>query len=174
MSAESPIAEPQLRVSHLTEGALKLKFSGSWRLQSNLPSPAQMEKEILSEPSVRRITFDTEEITEWDTGLLVCLITFTEHCKRRHIDIKTMKEGVSGELATRAQAVLKEAQTTLLQARKLVTTLDDTVAQNAKVGYDSANTLAEITATARSLRILAEFLERNPDAILRGKVVHGR
>ncbi len=87
MSAESLIVEPQIRVSRLAESALLLKLSGSWRLHSNLPYPMQVQKEILSELPIKRIAFDTDEINEWDTGLLTFLSAFIERCNQRHIGI---------------------------------------------------------------------------------------
>ncbi len=85
-----------------------------------------------------------------------------------------MKEVVHGELVSGVQATLSEVQTTLVQGRKMVTTLDNTMVHNTNMNYDIANTLAEITDAARSPRILAEYLEQNPDAILRGKGVPER
>jgi paraquat-inducible protein B len=37
------------------------------------------------------------------------------------------------------------------------------------VRYDLANTLQEMTKTAKSLRTLADYLERHPEALLSGK-----
>jgi paraquat-inducible protein B len=35
--------------------------------------------------------------------------------------------------------------------------------------YELQKMLGELTAAARSIRLLAEYLERNPDALVRGK-----
>jgi hypothetical protein len=41
--------------------------------------------------------------------------------------------------------------------------------QNANVGYDLTKTLADLDAAARSVRSLAQSLELQPEAVLKGK-----
>lgn len=59
-------------------------------------------------------------------------------------------------------AALEEARTTLV-------TLERLVAPNAPLAVDLATALREVSAAARSVRLLADFLERNPSAIVRGR-----
>ena len=51
-----------------------LRLSGSWRMQDHLPSPADVETELAGASSARRLTFDTREVTAWDTGFLVFVL----------------------------------------------------------------------------------------------------
>src|SRR2546430_1640804 len=41
--------------------------------------------------------------------------------------------------------------------------------EDSALRYDLANTLQEMTKTAKSLRTFADYLERHPEALLRGK-----
>lgn len=61
------------------------------------------------------------------------------------------------------------ALNTLEQARDTLTTFQKIVAPNAPVGYELAKTLRELSETARSLRVLADYLERYPSSLLFGK-----
>lgn len=61
-----------------------------------------------------------------------------------------------------ANATLTDAQTTVKAANSLL-------GPDAPLQYDLAQMLRELTNTARSLRTLADFLERNPNALLLGK-----
>ena len=52
---------------------LLLRLSGSWTLQENLPSPAEVEEKITADPQIKRLAFDSSELEHWDTGLMVFL-----------------------------------------------------------------------------------------------------
>ena len=59
------------------------------------------------------------------------------------------------------------------QATKTLGTLQGAVAADSPLGHEIANALGEISAATRSLRVLAEYLEGHPDAVLRGKTEMG-
>ena len=42
-------------------------------------------------------------------------------------------------------------------------------APNSPMGYELVDTLRELSEAARAVRVLADFLERNPNAILFGR-----
>ncbi len=52
---------------------------------------------------------------------------------------------------------------------KLIKSLDRMVANTGNLGYQTTGTLEEIAKMSRSLRSLADSLERNPEALLKGK-----
>jgi paraquat-inducible protein B len=63
----------------------------------------------------------------------------------------------------------EEAILSLRQAKKTLKTADDVMAEQSPLRRDVADSLNEIADAARAIRILAEYLEQNPDALLRGK-----
>lgn len=67
---------------------------------------------------------------------------------------------------------LKSLQETLIVAREVLVTAQDSLSiagQDSSLRYELVRTLEEMASAARSVRLLAEYLERNPDALLRGK-----
>ena len=62
-----------LRVDRPAEGTVVVHLSGSWRLRDRLPDGAEIQREIDAGPPVRRLTFETGEMTAWDSGLLSVL-----------------------------------------------------------------------------------------------------
>jgi len=72
--------------------------------------------------------------------------------------IQSDLEKTSGQL----RATLKTAEDSLAA-------LDGAVSQNSEFRYRLETFLTELTAAARSLRSLTDYLERHPDALLRGK-----
>ncbi len=67
------------------------------------------------------------------------------------------------------QEVAPEAKATLTEARKSFTAAQRTLSQDAPLLHDTRQAVHELTRTAQSLRALADYLERHPESLLRGK-----
>ncbi len=77
-------------------------------------------------------------------------------------------DNVDGQViptATSIRDTAAAASRTLAQAQSALTVLEE----GSPVRTDLANTLEEAASAARSLRLLADFLERKPDALIYGK-----
>jgi paraquat-inducible protein B len=61
------------------------------------------------------------------------------------------------------------AQTALDQANKTFMAIEDIARKEAPMGYQVHNAFDEFAAAARSIRNLAEYLERHPEALIQGK-----
>jgi paraquat-inducible protein B len=72
-------------------------------------------------------------------------------------------------IAGRFKAVLENAQASLDEARKTLQTIEREVAQTEPLKYRLGDALTEVTAAAGSIRVLVDYIERNPDALVRGK-----
>lgn len=84
---------------------------------------------------------------------------------------KTLRfdEGAPGEIALSIKETLLSAQATLKETNKTVEHINGIAAQNANLGYEISRTLEQIAELSRSIRVLADYLERHPEALLRGK-----
>lgn len=80
-----------------------------------------------------------------------------------------LKEGVSGELAESVREILAQAGTTLETIRLRIDSFGKNAEGNTDFGQDLSKTLREIEAAARSIRSLADYLERHPEALVKGK-----
>jgi paraquat-inducible protein B len=72
-------------------------------------------------------------------------------------------------LLVRAEDSLENLSTVLRDASGLLEALAGEVSADSDLNFQMRRTLEETQAAARSLRQLAEFLERNPEALLRGR-----
>ena len=72
------------------------------------------------------------------------------------------------EVFTSAQKTLESAQSALKQSEKTLSTFSD----DSRLVYEMTKTLKELSAAAHSVRILSDYLERHPEALLRGKPVN--
>lgn len=80
-----------------------------------------------------------------------------------------LQEGVPGELAEGVRKTLAQAGTTLEKIRQSMDSFGKISERNTDIGQDLSKTLREIEAAARSIRSLADYLERHPEALVKGK-----
>ncbi|HXX56963.1 MAG TPA: MlaD family protein [Thermodesulfovibrionales bacterium] len=78
-------------------------------------------------------------------------------------------EGVPGQIASSLKETLSAANATLEETNKAVANVNEIAVQNANLGYEIARTLEQISELSRSLRVLTDYLERHPEALIRGK-----
>jgi paraquat-inducible protein B len=81
-------------------------------------------------------------------------------------------DGQVGNLSNRTEYTLAEVDKTLDSAQKTLDAARQSLsiaAEGSPMRYELEQMLGELTAAARSIRLLAEYIERNPDALLRGK-----
>jgi phospholipid/cholesterol/gamma-HCH transport system permease protein len=67
---------------------LLVVLSGAWKLTSSLPSADELTKQIDTD-QVRRITFETGELKDWDSSLLTFLIKVNQFCSQNNIQFET-------------------------------------------------------------------------------------
>ena len=80
-----------------------------------------------------------------------------------HLDREIGPMGASIQTtAQNADATFKKTQLTLAH-------LDDTLRPDAPLLYQANHTMVDLSEAARAIRQLAEYLERNPDAFVRGR-----
>ncbi len=103
------------------------------------------------------------------------LLGIVAHANEAIDDVQALTlsiDGQLGSLSTSAERTLAKVNETLDGVQK---TLDATrqalsiTAEGSSMRYEFGQMMDELTAAARSVRLLAEYLERNPDALLRGK-----
>jgi len=84
---------------------------------------------------------------------------------------KTLRfdEGAPGEIALSIKETLSAASATMKETQTAVVNINKIAVQNANLGYDISRTLEQTAELARSIRILADYLERHPESLLRGK-----
>jgi paraquat-inducible protein B len=63
----------------------------------------------------------------------------------------------------------EEARSAIEQGERTLSSTGDVIAKDSPMIYKLTETLEELKAAAQSLRSMADYLERHPDALLRGK-----
>jgi len=102
-------------------------------------------------------------------GLISRLDQTAEKTNRLVDDLSDQVAPIAGTF----KAVLETAHGSLDQARHTLRTIEVEVAQTDPLKYQLGEALTEMTAAARSIRVLADYIERSPDALLKGKATNG-
>lgn len=80
-----------------------------------------------------------------------------------------MNEGVPGQIAAKTKDTLDQAKGTLKKMDDNLAALKRFTQENTEVSFQLEDTLREFSHIARSLRVLTDYLERHPEALLKGK-----
>ncbi len=88
----------------------------------------------------------------------------------RHIDklVKNVDAQVT-RLGSSIEEAAKSAAAALVEAKKTLNTIEGLTGKDSQMIYQITTTLKELSAAARSIRVWADYLERHPEALLRGK-----
>jgi paraquat-inducible protein B len=78
-----------------------------------------------------------------------------------------------GPLTSSVEQTFKAAHSAVKQAESTLATLEGMTAENSSLRYELSNALKELSTAARSIRLLTDYLERHPEALLQGKAKQG-
>ncbi len=122
-----------------------------------------------------------EELVQSFTSLVKSADTFVNDPKLRDMvaglngaarQAETLLKGLDGEvkpLARNLGVTNDEAQKALAEVRNFASVARDLVQDGSPLRYQLSTALAELTGAARSLRVLADFLEQDPQSIITGR-----
>ena len=74
-------------------------------------------------------------------------------------------------LMSRIQKATDSAKNALEQADTTLKSIEDLAEEGSKLRYEVSAALREVGAASRSMRVLADFIEQHPDALLRGRAI---
>jgi paraquat-inducible protein B len=86
----------------------------------------------------------------------------------------TSLESASRQVETDAAPLLRSLRGTAEAAEATLNAVERTLGPNSRLNDDLNDTLRELQSAARSIRIFADFLQRNPDALIRGRSAGAR
>ena len=73
---------------------LNIVFKGAWLLQHKLPPFDPVILKLSTDSRLERITFCSDDIDKWDSGLLIFLSKLTSYCNQNNIQVVT--DGLPG------------------------------------------------------------------------------
>ena len=83
---QKPAEQGSVSLARTDRATLLVKFIGPWHLKRDVPSAKVVEGELQSSLPIKRLSFDTSELTNWDSGLIAFLVQTSAACRLRGID----------------------------------------------------------------------------------------
>lgn len=84
-------------------------------------------------------------------------------------DARKAMQGIDQLARNLDRQVVPAAHDTLVQAEETLSAVEGVAAEGSPDRYELRNALRELAAAARSMRILADYLERHPESLVQGK-----
>ena len=166
---------------------------GEFPEMPTIPSTMQKFAETMESISIQEMVNDAREVlvglknlinSQELAGILVGinqlvnsreLLGVVRHADEAIDDVQSLISNIdrqAGSLSKSIEYTLAEVNETLDGIRKTLDSARQSLsiaAEGSPMRYELEKMLSELTAAARSVRLLAEYLERNPDALVRGK-----
>jgi paraquat-inducible protein B len=83
--------------------------------------------------------------------------------------IKKLEKIPVEQIGAEAQKALVDLRATLASATRTLDTADKAIAPNSTLNDELSGALGEVSRAARAIGVLADYLERHPESLLRGK-----
>ena len=133
-------------------------------------------EEIVNSPEVKGIISSLNQAAE-DASKLVKNLNaqvtpLVSSIEKALGDTRKLVRNVNSQVQPVASSIeksLEEVRAALEQGRKTLVQAEDVIGEDSPLMYELDNTLKEVGAAARSIRLLADYLKRHPEALLKGK-----
>jgi len=77
--------QASLALEKTADSTLVVRLLGKWQLRRDVPSANLVERELSATPALRRVAFDTSELSGWDSSLVSFIVNLSEWCRARGI-----------------------------------------------------------------------------------------
>jgi phospholipid/cholesterol/gamma-HCH transport system permease protein len=99
------------------DGTLVIRLIGAWSLRGGIPSAADVQGQVASAGTWKRVAFDPRDLTSWDSSVVAFLVRVSELCGQRGIPM----DGEGLPVGVRKLLKLAEAVPERKGARREVT-----------------------------------------------------
>jgi phospholipid/cholesterol/gamma-HCH transport system permease protein len=93
-----PEPDPAARITLVRQehGRVTLAIAGAWTLDADLPDVDRIDADLLAEPGISSIAFDTRDLADWDSVLASYLSALDWRCRERGIEVdqSNLPEGI--------------------------------------------------------------------------------
>ena len=161
---------------------IEIAFEGAYPVLPTLPSSlAGIEKRVMNILSkLERLPIDQigKDVSQAAAGInniinneemMQALQRFNNALQKADMLMNTLNENAEPMFNSITLAG-DGAQKALQQAEHTLSAIEDVVDEQGPIGNELKTALEELSSAARSIRIMAEYLERHPEAIFKGKI----
>jgi phospholipid/cholesterol/gamma-HCH transport system permease protein len=77
----------EVSLVELPDSTVEARLAGSWRLRGGPPGVDPLERPLELPRAARRVTFETRQLSDWDSSLVVFLERVIDDCRLHHVDV---------------------------------------------------------------------------------------
>lgn len=146
---DKTLAGTKLQIDKPETDVLRTKLSGNWKMGNELPSVSEIRRAIETDPGVKRLEFASQELIEWDTGLLAFLRKVADLCAQNDVtlDDTGLPEGIRGLFRLATATPVKETPRDPLES-SLLARIGDTAIRWTKTETETLTFVGEIFYSA--------------------------
>jgi phospholipid/cholesterol/gamma-HCH transport system permease protein len=78
----------QVAFERVENDILLIRLAGRWQLSGGLASSKVFERELQALPSVARVAFDAQDLSDWDSSILTFLATVSDVSRQRGVSVE--------------------------------------------------------------------------------------
>jgi phospholipid/cholesterol/gamma-HCH transport system permease protein len=80
-----------------SDNTIVIRIGGDWSIAGGLLSIDELKRQLSANPATERVTFDAQQLGQWDSSLLTFLARVTDYCSKKSILIarQGLPEGVA-------------------------------------------------------------------------------
>jgi len=148
-------ARAEVRCERRADDTLLLRLVGNWRMDTARPVVSEVYAQLDASPAVRRLAFEAQELTGWDSRLLTFLRQVMEASTHRQMVVEQhgLPEGVRRLLALAAAVPEREGARRGAPRHAWLARLGTAVLANWKGAWDMVDFIGE--AVLACLRLVA-------------------
>ena len=117
-SSATNTSPPMLAIEQPTDDTLTLRLTGTWQLDQPLPALGEVRGTLSTDATLRKLTFNTQGLNQWDSGLMTFLLKVVHLAQVKHVqvDFSGLPEGARSLLRlSTAVAQRKDAAKTAVR-----------------------------------------------------------
>jgi paraquat-inducible protein B len=150
----------QLRTSNLLTGQLYVALDV-------FPKAPHVEFELGNPTDIPTTPGNLDQLQQQITSIVTKIDSIP--FEKIGADLRTSLQSASSLMTRLDKQVAPEAQAMLRQANKSLTDISNLLAPDSALPTNSQRAMEELARAARSLRALSDYLQANPEALLRGR-----
>lgn len=159
----STLANLDSTARNANELVLQLRTDSSLLSKSALETLAQTKQ--AAEAAETALTSALADISRLSNGTDARV----EQIAERLDETLSAVQSLAANLDRKVKPLSDAALVTMNQATSTLKTAENLIGEDSNTRYNLDTTLEELAAAARSVRLMADYLEQNPDALLKGK-----
>ena len=136
--------------------------------ESTAATIAQIQK-LLSSPEIARLAASANDTMKEIRTTLASARKSVDGVEREMQELRKQLNGHIGSVAAELTETAKSTRTVLTQAEKTLVEVESAIDEHSTARQNLTEALADVGGAAEAVKTLADYLERHPESLLRGK-----